>query len=151
MNKYQFTIYPAEKLPLALIEYWVICPMIRHPPFESTGPTTHVLFLQLTKPTVTFPFPIFISWWSEWIPDSTSVIQTPSFRLASYKRSDASLTESSCFRLSDVWFTLKFTSKLEKHNNFQSLIQASCCQIKNLTLNIRENDQCLQRTELDDL
>ena len=81
MNKYQFTIYPAEKLPLALIEYWVICPMIRHPPFEATGPTTHVLFLQLTIPTVTFPFPIFIYWWSERFPDSTSVIQTPSFEL----------------------------------------------------------------------
>ena len=31
-----------------------------------------------------------------------------------YKRFDASLTESSTFRLSYVWFTLKFTSELKK-------------------------------------
>ena len=35
MNKYQFSISPAEKLLLTLIEYWAICLMIGHPPFRG--------------------------------------------------------------------------------------------------------------------
>ena len=35
MNKYQFSIFPAEKLLLTLIEYWAICLMIGHPPFRG--------------------------------------------------------------------------------------------------------------------